>query len=38
MIVEQLYTSCLAQGAYYIQSEGEAAVIDKDIDFAFNVS
>ncbi len=28
MIVEQLYTSCLAQGAYYIQSEGEAAVID----------
>jgi hydroxyacylglutathione hydrolase len=28
MIVEQLYTSCLAQGAYYIQSEGEAAIID----------
>jgi len=28
MIVEQLYTNCLAQGAYYIQSEGEAAVID----------
>lgn len=28
MIVEQLYTSCLAQGAYFIQSEGEAAVID----------
>ena len=28
MLVEQLYTSCLAQGAYYIQSEGEAAVID----------
>lgn len=28
MVVEQLYTSCLAQGAYYIQSEGEAAVID----------
>ncbi len=28
MIVEQLYTNCLAQGAYYIQSEGEAAIID----------
>lgn len=28
MLVEQLYTSCLAQGAYFIQSEGEAAVID----------
>jgi hydroxyacylglutathione hydrolase len=28
MIVEQIYTGCLAQGAYYIQSEGEAAVID----------
>lgn len=28
MTVEQIYTGCLAQGAYYIQSEGEAAVID----------
>lgn len=28
MLVKQLYTSCLAQGAYFIQSEGEAAVID----------
>lgn len=28
MLVEQLYTSCLAQGAYYIQSGNEAAVID----------
>lgn len=28
MVVEQLYTSCLAQGAYFIQSEGEAAIID----------
>lgn len=28
MLVEQLYTGCLAQGAYYIESEGEAAVID----------
>ena len=28
MIVEQIYTGCLAQGAYFIQSDGEAAVID----------
>lgn len=28
MTVEQIYTGCLAQGAYYIESEGEAAVID----------
>ena len=28
MIVEQIYTGCLAQGAYYIESNGEAAVID----------
>ena len=28
MKVEQIYTSCLAQGSYYIESNGEAAVID----------
>lgn len=28
MIVEQIYTGCLAQGAYYIESNGEAAIID----------
>lgn len=28
MIVEQLYTKCLAEAAYYIESNGEAAVID----------
>ena len=28
MIVKQIYTSCLFQGAYYIESNGEAAVID----------
>ncbi|XZF15614.1 rhodanese-like domain-containing protein [Chitinophagaceae bacterium MMS25-I14] len=28
MLVEQIYTGCLAQGAYYIESNGEAAVID----------
>lgn len=26
--VEQIYTGCLAQGAYYIASNGEAAIID----------
>ena len=26
--VEQIYTGCLAQGAYYITSNGEAAIID----------
>lgn len=28
MVIEQLYTGCLAQGAYYIESNGEAAIID----------
>ena len=28
MTVEQIYTGCLAQGAYYIASNGEAVVID----------
>ena len=28
MIVEQIYTGCLSQGAYYIESKGEAAIID----------
>ena len=28
MIIEQIYTGCLAQGAYYIESNGEAAVVD----------
>jgi glyoxylase-like metal-dependent hydrolase (beta-lactamase superfamily II)/rhodanese-related sulfurtransferase len=28
MQVEQIYTGCLAQGAYYIVSNGEAAIID----------
>lgn len=33
-MVEQLYTGCLAHGAYYIESKGEAAIIDplRDID------
>jgi hydroxyacylglutathione hydrolase len=28
MYVEQLYTGCLAEAAYYIESDGEAAIID----------
>ncbi|WP_434035448.1 MBL fold metallo-hydrolase [Formosa sp. 4Alg 33] len=28
MKVDQIYTGCLAQGAYYIESEGEVAIID----------
>jgi glyoxylase-like metal-dependent hydrolase (beta-lactamase superfamily II)/rhodanese-related sulfurtransferase len=34
MFIKQLYTSCLSEAAYYIESEGEAAVIDplRDIE------
>jgi hydroxyacylglutathione hydrolase len=34
MFVEQLYTNCLSEAAYFIASEGEAAVIDplRDIE------
>ena len=28
MKVEQIYTGCLAEAAYYIESEGEAVIID----------
>ena len=28
MIIEQIYTGCLAQGAYYIENNGEVAIID----------
>lgn len=28
MIIQQIYTGCLAQGAYYIESNGEVAIID----------
>jgi len=33
MKVEQLYTNCLAQAAYYIESQGEVAVIDPIRDY-----
>ena len=26
--IEQIYTNCLAQGAYFVESEGEAFVVD----------
>ena len=34
MFIKQLYTGCLSEAAYFIESEGEAAVIDplRDID------
>ena len=34
MYIQQLYTDCLSEAAYYIESEGEAAVIDplRDIE------
>jgi hydroxyacylglutathione hydrolase len=34
MFVKQLYTNCLSEAAYYIESNGEAAIIDpiRDID------
>ena len=28
MLIKQLYTGCLSEAAYYVESEGEAAVID----------
>jgi glyoxylase-like metal-dependent hydrolase (beta-lactamase superfamily II) len=28
MKIPQIYTGCLAQGAYYIESNGEAAIVD----------
>jgi len=37
MIVEQLYTNCLAQAAYYIESEGEVAIIDPLRDYQFYI-
>jgi glyoxylase-like metal-dependent hydrolase (beta-lactamase superfamily II)/rhodanese-related sulfurtransferase len=34
MFIQQLYTKCLSEAAYYVESNGEAAVIDplRDID------
>jgi glyoxylase-like metal-dependent hydrolase (beta-lactamase superfamily II)/rhodanese-related sulfurtransferase len=40
MNIQQLYTNCLAHGAYYIESNGEAAVIDplRDVDTYLNMA
>ena len=40
MRVEQIYTKCLAQGSYYIESNGEAVVIDplRDVDGYINLA
>ena len=34
MFIKQLYTGCLSEAAYYIENNGEAALIDplRDID------
>ncbi|HEY0355648.1 MAG TPA: rhodanese-like domain-containing protein [Flavisolibacter sp.] len=34
MFIKQLYTSCLSEAAYYVESNGEAAIVDplRDID------
>jgi glyoxylase-like metal-dependent hydrolase (beta-lactamase superfamily II)/rhodanese-related sulfurtransferase len=34
MFIKQLYTGCLSEAAYYIESEGEAAIVDplRDVD------
>ena len=40
MFIKQLYTGCLSEAAYYIESEGEAAVIDplRDTDEYISLS
>src|ERR1700722_11694124 len=40
MFIKQLYTGCLSEAAYYIESEGEAAIIDplRDIDVYLDLS
>src|SRR3982751_4377104 len=34
MYIKQLYTGCISEAAYYIESKGEAAIVDplRDID------
>ncbi len=40
MYIQQIYTGCLAQAAYYIESDGEAAIIDplRDIDVYIDIA
>ncbi|MDZ4757344.1 MAG: MBL fold metallo-hydrolase [Bacteroidota bacterium] len=39
MYIQQLYTNCLAQAAYYIENNGQAAIIDpmRDVDEYINL-
>ena len=40
MFIQQLYTGCLSEAAYFIESNGEAAVIDplRDVDAYINLA
>ncbi|MFY7839886.1 MAG: MBL fold metallo-hydrolase [Lacibacter sp.] len=40
MFIQQLYTNCLSEAAYYIESQGECAVIDpmRDVDTYINLA
>ena len=40
MLIKQLYTGCLSEAAYYIESKGEAAIIDplRDIEEYLNLA
>ena len=33
MYIKQLYTNCLAEAAYYIESNGEAGIVVPDYSF-----
>ena len=38
MQIDQIYTACLSQASYFIESNGEAAVIDRfrEVDYYLN--
>lgn len=40
MYIQQIYTKCLAEAAYYVESNGEAAIIDplRDIDTYIDIA
>ena len=40
MFIQQLYTNCLSEAAYYVESEGECVVIDpmRDVDAYINLA
>lgn len=40
MYIEQIYTNCLSEAAYYIESNGEAAIVDplRDFDKYLNIA